>query len=131
MAQQAQRSSVELFTQLYFKGKTIETDAYIIKTMASGAVLLIPQYGIEGMVPLPAARLRPGITYDATQSHYMEEGSGQTVLGLFQHVQIRISTETHEVSQRDKISIELLSPAITIPSGENADGTPPKRSKSS
>lgn len=130
MAQQAQRSSVELFTQLYFKGKTIETDAYIIKTMASGAVLLIPAYGIEGMVPLPAARLRPGISFDATHSHFMDSESGATVLGLFQHVQIRIRTETHEVSQRDKICIELINPDITL-SSDASDGTPPKRTKSS
>jgi exosome complex exonuclease DIS3/RRP44 len=125
MAQQAQRSSVELFTQLYFKGKTIETDAYVIKTMATGVVVLIPQYGIEGLVPLPEARLLPGITYDATNSRYAD-GEEKTVLGLFRHVQIRITTETHEVSQRDKISIDLLQPAIT----QANDGTPPKRNRS-
>jgi len=75
MAQQAQRASIELFTQLYFKGKpAIFTDAYVIKTMAAGAVVLIPQYGIEGMVSLHSDRLAPGVAFDPANSWFTKEG---------------------------------------------------------
>ena len=44
MAQQASRSSVELYTHLFFKGKTLVEPAYIIRVMSNGCVVLIPKY---------------------------------------------------------------------------------------
>ena len=53
MAQQAQRSSIELYTHLYFRGKgVIEQEAYVIRVLESGLVVFLPQYGIEGLVNL-------------------------------------------------------------------------------
>ncbi|KAI9294598.1 RNB-domain-containing protein, partial [Neoconidiobolus thromboides FSU 785] len=49
-AQQAARGSVELFTHLYFKGKTVVEDGYVIKVLKNGFVVLIPKYGIESIV---------------------------------------------------------------------------------
>lgn len=126
MAQQAQRASVELYTQLFFKGKTLATDAYVIKLMATGALLLIPQYGIEGMVHLPTDLLAPGTSFDPETSTFLQHG--KQALGLFQHVQIAIRTETHEVAQREQIRIELVQPQLLLSAAES-EGTPPKRSK--
>lgn len=53
MAQQAQRSSVELFTHMYFKDRPIEEVGYVIRVMDSGFVVLLPEYGIEGIVWKP------------------------------------------------------------------------------
>lgn len=131
MSQQAQRSSIELFTQLYFKDKSLQTDAYIIKIMAAGLVVLIPQYGIEGMISLPQDRLASGITFDPALSAFVRksaDGTVEQVAGLFQHVQISLHTETNEISQREKLVLDLVSPSLLR---ESTDGTPPKRTKSS
>ena len=45
MAQQASRSSVELFTNLYFKNKVVEEEAYVIRVMKNGFSVLIPRWG--------------------------------------------------------------------------------------
>lgn len=130
MAQQAQRSSVELFTQLYFKDKSLQTDAYIIKIMAAGLVVLIPQYGIEGMISLSPDTLSPGITFDPASSAFVRksaDGTIEQVAGLFQHVQISLHTETNEISQREKLVLDLVSPSLLR---EASEGTPPKRTKS-
>ncbi|KAI8868688.1 exosome complex exonuclease RRP44-like protein [Ramicandelaber brevisporus] len=50
MAQQASRSSVELFTNLFFRGKTIEEEAYVTRVLKNGFSVLIPRYGVEGFV---------------------------------------------------------------------------------
>jgi len=131
MAQQAQRASVELFTQLYFKGKSLETDAYVIKVMAGGIVVLIPSYGIEGMIQISADSLAPGISYDQQQGHFNSAVDNSVVLGLFQRVQIAIRTQTHEISQREQLVISLISPHLTSTSAISVIDEPShKRSKS-
>jgi exosome complex exonuclease DIS3/RRP44 len=44
MAQLASRSSVELYTNLFFKGKVLIEQAYIIRVMKNGCSVLIPKY---------------------------------------------------------------------------------------
>ncbi|KAG0204304.1 exosome catalytic subunit dis3 [Mortierella sp. GBA30] len=50
MAQQAARSSVELFTHLFFKNKVEEEEGYIIRILKNAFIVLVPKYGIEGIV---------------------------------------------------------------------------------
>ncbi|KAL7747161.1 exosome catalytic subunit dis3 [Sorochytrium milnesiophthora] len=50
MAQQAGRASVELFTHVYFKGKTLEEEGYVTRILKNGLVALIPKYGVEGVI---------------------------------------------------------------------------------
>ena len=92
MAQQAQRSSIELFTHLYFKNKSIQEPAYIIKSMSSGIVTLIPKFGIEGFIPIPVD----------------SDVSGRKGLGLFEKVQIDIRVEEVEAGQIQKLVIRLV-----------------------
>lgn len=43
MAQKASRSSVELYTNLFFRGKVVEEEGYILRTMRNGFSVLIPK----------------------------------------------------------------------------------------
>jgi len=43
MAQQASRSSVELFTNLYFKDRVVEEEGFIIRILKNGFIVLIPR----------------------------------------------------------------------------------------
>jgi exosome complex exonuclease DIS3/RRP44 len=43
MAQQAARSSVELYTNLYFRNKIIQEDGYITRIMKNGFSVLVPK----------------------------------------------------------------------------------------
>lgn len=42
MAQQASRSSVELYTNLFFKGKVVNEEAYVIRILKNGLGVIIP-----------------------------------------------------------------------------------------
>jgi exosome complex exonuclease DIS3/RRP44 len=43
MAQQAARGSVELFTSLFFKGKNVQEEAYVIRVLKNGFIVLVPK----------------------------------------------------------------------------------------
>lgn len=130
MAQQAQRSSVELFTHLYFRDKgEIRTDAYVIKMMKTGLVVLIPQYGIEGLIPM---KDQQSVVYDAAANAFVSTADPtKPVIGLFQHVRIALRVETSEASQRQTLSIRLIH--TDAADGADADmlDQQQKRSKSS
>ncbi|PJF16825.1 VacB and RNase II family 3'-5' exoribonuclease [Paramicrosporidium saccamoebae] len=111
MAQQAQRSSIELYTHLFFKGKTVIETAYVIKIMANGIVGLIPKYGIEGLVKWDEMTLKSaGVTYDSEGGRFTKEG--RPFLYLFQKISISISVEEIESSQRQKLVVHLVEPAL-------------------
>jgi len=50
LAQEGARDSVELHTVLYFRGKTVEEEAYVIRVRVNGFAVLIPKYGMEATV---------------------------------------------------------------------------------
>jgi exosome complex exonuclease DIS3/RRP44 len=123
MAQQAQRSSIELYTHLFFRGKTTTEDAYIIKLMQNGLVALIPKYGIEGVIHWEDSELEAaGVTSDAETGRFIKDG--RPFLGLFQKISISISVEEIESSQRQKLVVKLADPIIssTLKSASPAAG---------
>ena len=112
MAQYAQRSSVQLFTHLYFRGKgDIRESAYVIKTMSDGFVALIPQYGIEGLVKVSDDER---FTFDSSRSVFVDKKEGSmVVIRLFQKITVNIRVEEVEASQREKLIVTCLDPPIS------------------
>lgn len=133
MAQQAQRSSIELYTHLYFRGKTIEEEAYIIKIMANGIVALIPKYGIEGLIKWddPKTLSDNGVVYNAEEGRFDRLATGETFMCLFQKVKIAITVEEIESSQRQKLVVKLVEPAIgKATSADGSEQRPPSPASS-
>lgn len=52
MAQYAGRASVELHTQLFFRNRRVDEEAYILAIKKNALQVLIPQYGLEGTLYL-------------------------------------------------------------------------------
>ena len=50
MSQLAGRASVNLHTHIYFRNRVVIEEAVIMKLRANGVVVLVPRFGIEGMV---------------------------------------------------------------------------------
>ena len=65
LAQHAGRASVALHTLIFFRSKATEEDAYVIKVRENGVVVLVPRYGIEGIVYVAARGERSAFAYDA------------------------------------------------------------------
>jgi exosome complex exonuclease DIS3/RRP44 len=109
MAQLASRSSVELYTTLYFSGKTLHESAYILRILKNGFVVLIPKYGVEGIVY--AARPNEPQVLNLVDEH-LETADGVT-LKLFQKVKVEITVvEQGNASTRSKLNLRLMEPFI-------------------
>lgn len=100
-AQQASRSSVELFTNIFFRGKEkIIEDGYVIRLLKNGVSVLIPRYGMEGVVFL-------GSDMVLDEEKGVLEGDGLR-LKLFGKVRVGIFVEVAgEGAQRSKLKLEL------------------------
>ncbi|KAG0315372.1 exosome catalytic subunit dis3 [Dissophora globulifera] len=132
MAQQAARSSVELFTHLFFKNKVEEEEGYVIRILKNAFIVLVPKYGIEGIV-YASAKAPAGTTEDAApqpilvynpetdslqSTEHLEEGQTPKVqVQLFQKVMVQISIDDDlrgggEGGMRQKLKMSLLKPWI-------------------
>ena len=105
MAQQAQRSSIDLFTILFFRGKQVREDAYVIRIMKSSLVVLVPKYGMECVVEVnDLDRLQ----FDADRIAFVEKDAPENVVyKLFQHIHIQISVLEHEASLRERLIVKI------------------------
>lgn len=106
MAQQAQRSSVDLFTILFFRGKVVIEDAYIIRLMKSSLVVLVPKYGMECVVELNNDL--DNLIFDSEKIAFCSKEDPELVIyRLFQHIKINISVLEHEASLRERLIVKI------------------------
>ncbi|KAI9179099.1 exosome catalytic subunit dis3 [Blastocladiella emersonii ATCC 22665] len=112
MAQQASRSSVELFTNVYFRGKVLLEPAYITRVLKNGVAALIPKYGVEANIPLD------GNVWKYNPADVSLEATGcDTPLRMFGHVTVRIEVlESTTAAGTQKVVMTLTEPAV----GESA-----------
>ncbi|KAI8321346.1 RNB-domain-containing protein [Martensiomyces pterosporus] len=124
MAQQAGRSSVELYTNLFFKGKTVEEPGYVTQILQNGFSVLIPSYGIEGVVYTSAKGDKskstgaPAILDYDQESHMLVSPDKNSAIGLFQRVRVILQVDDAPVSanvssMRRKLSLRLIEPQIS------------------
>ncbi|KAJ2639568.1 exosome catalytic subunit dis3, partial [Coemansia sp. RSA 1694] len=118
MAQQASRSSVELYTNLFFKGKTVEETGYVTQILQNGFGVLIPSYGIEGVVYTTSkeAAAPAALEYEQ-ESHALVSPDKKSQIRLFQRVQVILQVDDKPVSanvssMRRKLSLRLIEPMI-------------------
>ena len=52
MAQYAGRASVDLHTQLFFKNRQVDEEAFVLAVKKNALQILIPSYGLEGTIYL-------------------------------------------------------------------------------
>ena len=124
MAQQASRASVELYTHLFFKGKVLTEEAYVIRVLVNGLVVLVPKYGVEGVVyTSPDPKDPPLLTLDPDANRLVSP-DGQVSISLFQKVKVQISvTEAGDAAaQRSKLQLRLVEPRVQ---GMNEDESAP------
>ncbi|KAL3893818.1 MAG: hypothetical protein SGCHY_005620 [Lobulomycetales sp.] len=109
-AQQASRSSVELYTNIFFRGKErLVEDGFVIRLLKNGISVLIPRYGLESIVHFPR-----GTEVELDESAGTLT-AGQAVLKLFGKVRVGICIETAgQGAQRSKLVLDLVEPAVSF-----------------
>ncbi|PVU95866.1 hypothetical protein BB561_001545 [Smittium simulii] len=122
MAQYASRASVELFTNLFFRNKVVIQDGYVTQILQNGFSVLIPQYGIEGIVytlkPNQDNKINSSIIEYCSESNSLKSSeSGEVCIKLFQKVKIAIEVDDKPAtanvsSMRRKLLLQLIEPSI-------------------
>jgi exosome complex exonuclease DIS3/RRP44 len=110
MAQQASRSSVELFTSLYFKNKVEVDEGRILRVLKNGFIILVPKYGIETIVYTSKEAGGPSpFTYDDEAKSLV---AGDITLKTFDTVKVEITVEGDEHGMRQKMNMKLVEPFV-------------------
>lgn len=104
MAQQAGRSSVELFTSMFFRNKVEIEEARVLRVLKNSISVLVPKYGLESIV------------YISEPFEYNEEHNslvaGDIVLKTFDKVKVEMSVEGDAEGMRQKMNMKLIEPKV-------------------
>ncbi|KAI8807108.1 hypothetical protein BJ742DRAFT_813489 [Cladochytrium replicatum] len=111
MAQMASRSSVELFTHLFFRGKIEQHEAYVTRILKNGFNVLVPRYGIEGFIQTDGDA--KAFVYDKGANELRTSDAGGVKVGLFDRVVVQVSIQEAGISgQRSKLIVQLVEPFV-------------------
>ena len=108
MAQHAGRASVGLHTLIFFRGREAEEEAFIIKVRENGVVVLVPRYGIEGIVYVCASGAPNPFEYDAKLDVLRHR---TCTLKTFDKVKVRISVDQSR-PHRPRLELAIVEPAL-------------------
>ncbi|KAG5979568.1 hypothetical protein E4U55_005013 [Claviceps digitariae] len=109
-AQMAGRASIAYYVGQALKGKTAEEDAFVMKVFSNGFVVLVPRFGIEGLIRLrDLADPEPESDFDAESYTLITRGSRALQIDLFQKVKVRVSDEKDERTGKRGVKMELMS----------------------
>ena len=97
-----------LHTLIFFRSKQATEDAYIIKVRENGVVVLVPRYGIEGIVYVCAPNEPSPFAYDADRHELRAPGC---TLRTFDKVRVRISVDSSR-AHRPKLELAIVEPKL-------------------
>ncbi|KAI0454804.1 RNB domain-containing protein [Xylaria acuta] len=108
-AQLAGRASVAYYVGQSLKGRVAEEDAFVIRIFSNGFVVLVPRFGIEGLVRLrDLAEPEPDSVFDAEEYVLRLSGSYEASVELFQKVRVRIRDVKDEATGKRGAKMELV-----------------------
>ena len=136
MAQLASRSSVQLYTNLFFKNKKVVEDAYVIGILKNGFSVLIPKYGVEAAVSYlleetvedskkskKSNRNSQAVTAKPFKIHkqiqaVVVNGDENNLVKLFDKVLVQVTVEEAGVAaaQRSRLVVRLVAKSDPRPS---------------
>ncbi|KAF7726252.1 exosome catalytic subunit dis3 [Apophysomyces ossiformis] len=138
MAQQAGRSSVELYTNMFFKNKVQVEEGRVIRVLKNGFVVLVPRYGIEGII-YTSPKVGAASPFIFKEESNCLEANG-VVIKMFDTVKAEVSVEGDEEGMRQKMRMRLVEPFVegvsvipSVPAKRNMPngGNSTKKQKSS
>ncbi|EEU48442.1 uncharacterized protein NECHADRAFT_65498 [Fusarium vanettenii 77-13-4] len=108
-AQMAGRASISYYVGQALKGKVAEEEAFVMKIFSNGFVVLVPRFGIEGLIRLrDLAEPEPEADFDPETFTLTTKGSREVHVELFQKVKVRVHDEKDEMTGKRGVKMELL-----------------------
>ena len=106
----AGRASTAYYVGQALKGNVAEEDAFVMKIFSNGFVVLVPRFGIEGLIRLrDLAESEPESEYDAETFTLTTKGSRDLKVELFQKVRVKVQDEKDEKTGKRGVKMELIS----------------------
>eukprot|EP00898_Chlorokybus_atmophyticus_P008814 jgi/Chlat1/8934/Chrsp94S08251 len=113
-AQMAGRASVQLHTLIFFRNKSVDADARVIKVRTNGIIVFVPKYGIEGPIyvtPHAKSKGEAAVTDDFTldeERQTVVSKDGKIAFRVFDTLTINISVQEPQPN-RPKLMLALTS----------------------
>lgn len=109
-AQMAGRASIAYYVGQALRGKVAEEEAFVMRIFSNGFVVLVPRFGIEGLIRLrDLAEQEPESEFDAETYTLTTKGSREVKVELFQKVVVRVHDEKDEKTGKRGVKMELIS----------------------
>lgn len=109
-AQMAGRASIAYYVGQALKGRVAEEDAFVMRIFSNGFVVLVPRFGIEGLIRLrDLAEPEPESEFDAETFTLTTTGSRELKVELFQKVKVRVHDEKDDKTGKRGVKMELIS----------------------
>ncbi|RUS28301.1 hypothetical protein BC938DRAFT_482045 [Jimgerdemannia flammicorona] len=139
MAQQAARSSVELYTNIFFKNKVEQEEGHVVRILKNGFIVLVRKYGIEGIVYASSTKGKPtspgnsALIYNPKTNSLDSPATGVSIR-LFDQVVVQITVdEDLEGGMRQKLKMFLVEPVVdklsVLPLNKDLDASIDTRGK--
>lgn len=128
MAQYAGRSSVDIYTNIYFKDKVVEEEAYIGRCSANAVVVHVPRYGFESVVYVAAETDNEQtipFEFDEDKEILTLKRDRSMRLKVFDKVRVKIFVQTSK-NYRSKMVMQIVDPPLA-PFMPGGDVNPKKR----
>ncbi|WPK26734.1 hypothetical protein PUMCH_004094 [Australozyma saopauloensis] len=109
-AQFAGRASIEYYVGQVMKNNESTQEGYVMKSFNNGIVVLVPKFGVEGMIKLEMLGDANSAAYDEEKyelSFTDFKGVSRTV-GIFDKVQVAVKSVQDEVSGKRKVQLVLV-----------------------
>ncbi|KHN94465.1 mitotic control protein dis3 [Metarhizium album ARSEF 1941] len=108
-AQMAGRASTAYYVAQALKGNVAEEDAFVMKIFSNGFVVLVPRFGIEGLIRLrDLADPEPESEFDAETYTLVTRGTRDLKVELFQKVKVKVTDEKDERTGKRGVKMELV-----------------------
>ncbi|KAL2212134.1 RNB-domain-containing protein [Sarocladium strictum] len=109
-AQMAGRASIAYYVGQALKGKVAEEEAFVMKIFSNGFVVLVPRFGIDGLIRLrDLAEPEPEGEFDAENWTLTTSGSRNLKIELFQKVEVKVQDEKDEKTGKRGVKMTLIS----------------------
>jgi exosome complex exonuclease DIS3/RRP44 len=108
-AQLAGRASIAYYVGQALKGRVAEEDGYVMKVFSNGFVVMVPRFGIEGLIRLrDLAEPEPAGAFDAESYTLRTSGSRAITVELFQSVRVKVRDHKDERTGKRGVKMELV-----------------------
>ncbi|KAF3058959.1 Exosome complex exonuclease dis3 [Daldinia childiae] len=108
-AQLAGRASVAYYVGQSLRGRVAEEEGFVMKIFSNGFVVLVPRFGIEGLIRLrDLAEPEPESVFDADTYTLKTSGSREVSVELFMKVVVRIQDVKDEATGKRGAKMELV-----------------------